>query len=265
MPDSTADQQRKALEDFNRLTFLFASRVQGTDTPFPASADFDDLHIREVFGRLEGLFTPGTWRVVVESGIERFLTSRSLGGESISTFNSRVGRARQALLKEIRGQRWTWGRLAALLAFLAATGIPLYNFVHDKVFPGSVKEDAKVPHSPNATTPKRASHRVKLAVHDVSAEGCENKAETFTVVSPSPVDAAAGGQGAAPAGWEFELAGNGSHGIRGVSVSGSTLSFTLHAEGGGTVQGGSFGVPKVCVGATGANSSAVVYAYVFSE
>ena len=65
------------------------------------------------------------------------------------------------------------------------------------------------------------------------------------------------------AGFDFEASGTGSHGIRNVSLSGNTVTFTLHAEGGGTKQKPPLFGAEVCVGATGANSAVQVFAFVF--
>ena len=64
-------------------------------------------------------------------------------------------------------------------------------------------------------------------------------------------------------GWDIEPAGNGSRGVRGMSATGRTLHFTLHAEGGGSVQTNILTGERFCLNPTGANSAANIYAYVF--
>ena len=65
-----------------------------------------------------------------------------------------------------------------------------------------------------------------------------------------------------PKGFELEVTGNNGHGVRNIAVSGNTITFEAFADGPGTVQGGSFGIPKTCVDAKGANVNVNVYAYV---
>lgn len=120
--------------------------------------------------------------------------------------------------------------------------------------------------SPNPVpVPVPTSVRVKVGGNfDVKADGCQNTAQEFRVEAPGKLDTSKGGQGGAPNGWDIEASGNGSHGVRGISVAGNTLIFTLHAEGGGSTQT----IPlkgTVCVSPTGANSSSNIYAYVFQN
>lgn len=117
--------------------------------------------------------------------------------------------------------------------------------------------------APTPPPPAPVSTRVKIASNlSVGAGGCEDRAQTFTVTAPGRLDLSKGGQGGAPAGFDVDERGNGSHGARDISSSGNTLHLTLHAEGGGSKQN----IPlkgEICAGATGANSAADVFAYVF--
>ena len=99
---------------------------------------------------------------------------------------------------------------------------------------------------------------------NVEAAGCENKAQAFTVTAPGRLDPSKPGKDA-PAGWELVRGGNGSHGVRSVTADGSTLVFTLWANGDGSTQTNPFNDQKVCRNPTGANSAATVFAWVFGR
>jgi hypothetical protein len=124
---------------------------------------------------------------------------------------------------------------------------------------------AVAPPPPSATAPPPSSTRIKIgSLFNVEAGGCQDRAGTFSTTATGRLDTSKGGQGGGPAGFDFEATGNGSHGIRNISVSGNTVSFSLHAEGGGSNQNVPFAGTK-CVNPTGANSAVQVYAWVFQQ
>ena len=106
--------------------------------------------------------------------------------------------------------------------------------------------------------PQPDSTRALLGTFNKEAGGCQSVAQSFSAAATGRLDTAHGGSGGAPAGFDFERSGNGNHGIRGISASGNTVTFELHAEG-----GGSRGMFNACNGASGANSAVTVHAWVF--
>jgi len=107
------------------------------------------------------------------------------------------------------------------------------------------------------------SKRVPIgAAFNVEAAGCEHKAQEFTVTAPGRIDLSKPGKDA-PAGWELVRSGYGSNGVRNVTADGSTLKFTLWANGDGSSQTNPIDNQKVCRNPTGANSAANVFAWVF--
>jgi hypothetical protein len=107
------------------------------------------------------------------------------------------------------------------------------------------------------------SKRVQVgAAFNVEAAGCESKAQEFIVTAPGRIDPSKPGKDA-PAGWELVRSGNGSNGVRNVTADGSTLRFTLWANGDGSTQTNPINNRKVCRNPTGASSAATVFAWVF--
>lgn len=108
----------------------------------------------------------------------------------------------------------------------------------------------------------RQSVRTKIGgSFEVVAGGCQDRAQVFSATAPGEIDTTKGGAGGAPAGFEIALNGNGSHGVRNISSTGKTISFDLHAEGGGAMND----IPLVgrkCINPTGANAAADVFAWV---
>jgi len=107
------------------------------------------------------------------------------------------------------------------------------------------------------------SKRVRVvAAFNVEAAGCEDKAQEFTVTAPGRIDPSKPGKDA-PAAWELVRSGYGSNGVRNVTADGSTLKFTLWANGDGGTQTNPIDNQKVRRNPTGANSAANVFAWVF--
>lgn len=103
----------------------------------------------------------------------------------------------------------------------------------------------------------KTSHKV-LVKRDlaVKAEGCERRAEPFTIPVSGSIDVSKGWS-TAP-GFELDVRGNNGHGVTDLRiVNGQTVSFTAWAQGPGA------GVPGLCIGAEGANVSVDVYAWIF--
>jgi hypothetical protein len=121
-----------------------------------------------------------------------------------------------------------------------------------------VASPISVASSPALAAPTPVSSRQLLGTFNRDAEGCQDTATPYSATATGRLDTAHGGSGGAPAGFDFEPNGNGNHGIRDASASGNTVKFVLHAEG-----GGSRGAFNACNGASGANSSVTVYAWVF--
>jgi len=117
----------------------------------------------------------------------------------------------------------------------------------------------------SVATPLHAgeSKRVQVgAAFKVEAAGCEHKAQQFAVTAPGRIDPSKPGKDA-PAAWELVRSGYGSNGVRNVTADGSTLKFTLWANGDGSTQTNPIDNQKVCRNPTGANSAANVFAWVF--
>jgi S1-C subfamily serine protease len=116
-----------------------------------------------------------------------------------------------------------------------------------------------------ASAPIPTSRLVKLAgAFNVEAKGCEVQAATFSALAPGRLDTSKGGADPAPPGFEFRSAGNGSHGMRNMSLNGGSLAFTLWANGGGT----KISLPfqgETCLAPTGSNSALEIYAWVFEQ
>ena len=117
----------------------------------------------------------------------------------------------------------------------------------------------------SVATPLHAEESKRMqvgAAFHVEAAGCENKAQAFTVTAPGRIDPSKPGKDA-PAGWELVRSGIGSNGVENVRADGSTLTFTLWANGDGLLLTNPINNEKVCRNPTIAKSTADVFAWVF--
>ncbi len=113
-----------------------------------------------------------------------------------------------------------------------------------------------------ATLNATAGSRTKIAsTLAIEVGGCEARAAHQKVTAPGTVDTSEGGEGGAPAGFDFEIQGNGEHGVRNAHMtSPNTVEFDIWANGGGSMQT----IPLIgskCLNPTGANTAVNVYAY----
>jgi hypothetical protein len=90
----------------------------------------------------------------------------------------------------------------------------------------------------------------------VSADGCSEQSQWFTASAPGELDLTRGGEGGAPAGFDFDVRGNNDREVRHASRDGQSISFEAWTRGKGS------GVPGLCIGAEGSNISVDVYAWI---
>ena len=105
---------------------------------------------------------------------------------------------------------------------------------------------------------------MQIATASVRADGCNDSSQTFKVVIPHPerLDLSYHQEGL-PAGIERVYSeGNGTRRDTNYAFADNgTLTFSLYAKGGGNRVYSPFGGGSVCVGATGANITVVIYAH----
>jgi len=156
------------------------------------------------------------------------------------------------------------GTRASLIALLGALvlGGALWSTAHAMpVEPPPAKDKPIQNPTPTPTPAKQTFKRLIGKDFGFAVGGCEGHGQGFSATAPGDLDRSQGGSGGVP-GFDLEITGNNGHGVRNVSASGNTISFEAFADGPGTVQGGSFGIPRVCVGGQGANVNVNVYAHV---